>query len=212
MTPDTTFTSPWLDTYIPPDDCLVNMVTQGTSPAVNANEIFDPTSISVLTEAISPADKVDSWFASDHAGPNQSSMSCPITRDTALPSLAVEQRQLSNQTLEDTDSNPFLADPSKCDLITDSFPDEQSQRSTTQIEVSTRVSSSSVANQAKLSTSHLGFRDPFFDTVPKGPSQLSTSRRNPRAPVFDSWDSTQGQAPTLSLNRAESLLGAGKHP
>ena len=212
MTPDTTFTSPWMDTNIPPDDCFANMVTQGTSPATNANEILDPTSISVLPEAISPADKVDSWFASDFAGPSQSSMSCPTTRDTALTGLAGDQRQLSNQTVDDADSNPFLANPSIRDLFTDSIPDEQSQRSTTQMDVSTRVPSSSVANQAKLSTSHLGFRDPFFDSVPKGPSQLSTSRRNVRAPVFDSWDSTHGQAPTITLNKAESAFGAGKHP
>ena len=201
-----------MDTNKSPDDFFVNTETHGTSPAVNANQNLDPTSINILTEAMSPADKVDSWFASDSAGPSQSLTSCPTTKDPALTSLAVDQSQLSNQNVEDADSNTFVAAPTIHDLFTDSFPDEQSQQSTTQVDVSTQAPNSSVANQTKLSTSHMGFRDPFFDSVPKGPSQLSTSRWNARAPVFDSWNSTRGQAPTSSRNKAESPFGAGEHP
>ena len=212
ITPDTTCTSPWMDTNKSPGDFFVNTVTQGTLSAVNANQNLVSTSISVLTEAMSPADKVDSWFASDSAGPSQSSTSRPITTDTGLPSLAGDQSQLSNQNVEDIDSDPFIAGLGTRNLFMDSFPDDPSQQSNTEVDVSTRIPSSTLAKQTKLSTSNLRFRDPFFDSVPKGPSQLSTSRWNARAPFFDSWSSTRGQAHIPSWNKAESLSGEGEHP
>ena len=206
-TPDTIFTSS-IDTNRSPDTYFVNTVTQRALPMLNANKHPDSTSISVLTQTMSPVDKIDSWFASTPAGPGQSSTSRPSTRDTALTSLAGDNSQLSNQKAGDAFLEPTATGPS----TQDSFSDEENKPPMTQMDASAEVSGPLAANQSEPSTSCLNTRDPFFDSVPKGPSQLSTSRWNARAPAFDPWSYTRGEARGSSGNKTETPFVPGEYP
>ena len=199
-----------MDTNKSPDTCFVNTVTQTAQE--NADKDPDSKFVSSSTQAMSPMDKVDSWFASTPAGPSQSSTSRPNTRDTALTSLAGDQSQLSNRNTGDVFFDPTATSPSTRDLFLDSFIDDQSQRSTVQMDPSTNFPLSTNASQSKPSTSYLHSSDPFFDSVPKGPSQLSTSRWNARAPAFNPWTSTRDYTATLPWNKTETSATSGKHP
>ncbi len=211
-TPGTTFTSPWTDTNRSPDSCLVNTVTQKALTAVNAKIHLDLTPTNVLTQAMSPADTVDSWLASTPAGASRSSTSRPNTRDTALTSLAGDPNQLPIQNAGDESFDPATLELSTEQPLTDSYLDEQNELLATQMNASTGLSGSSAPIQSKHPTSHLGARDPFFDSVPKGPSQLRTSRWNARAPTFDPWTSTRDQAPAPSRNTTETPFDPGWYP
>lgn len=194
-----------------PDTFFVNTVTQTALPRINAYKYPDSTFISALTQAMSPTDKVDSWFASTPAGPSQSSTSRPNTRDTALTSLAGDQSQLSNQNTGDAFFDPTATGQRTRDLFLDSFVDDP-QLPTAQRDASTRIPGSLPTNQSKPSTSRLSTRDPFFDSVPKGPSQVSTSRWNARAPAFNVWNSARKQAPASPWSKTEPSVSPGKHP
>lgn len=212
-TPGTVFTSsPWMNTNKSPDTCFLNTVTQAGLPRVSANTSPDSTFVNAVTQAMSTTDKVDSWFASTPAGPSQSSMSRPNTRDTALTSLTGDQSQLSNHNIEDEISDPTATGPSKQDQFLDSFIDHRSQLPTAQMDESTTAPGLSNTDQSKPSTSRVGTRDPFFDGVPTGPSQLSTSRWNARAPAFDPYSSIREQAPASPWNKTETCVSPGKHP
>lgn len=84
-TPGTAFTSPWMDSNRSPDPCFVNTVNETASAGVNINERPDANLVIALSEAMSPTDKIDSWFASTPAGPSQPSTSHLCIGDTALP-------------------------------------------------------------------------------------------------------------------------------
>lgn len=200
-TPGTAFTSPWMDTNKYPDTCFVNTATQ------TANKYPNSTFISALTP-MSPTDKVDSWFTSTPAGPSQSSTSRPNTRDTALTSIAGDQSQLLDRSTGSAFIDPTATGPTTQDLFQDSFVGDQSQLPTTQMEGS---NSSINANQSKPSTPRLSMTDPFFDSVPKGPSQLSTSRWNARATAFSPWHSTRDQTPASPWNKTGTSFSPGKH-
>ena len=208
----TTSTSPWMDTNRSPDTSFVNTVTQATLPVVQTKKDPHSTYISVLTRSMSPTDKVDSWFSSTPAGPSQSSTSRPNTRDTAMTSIAGEQSQPSNQTTGETFLGPTTTGASPQDLFLDSFVDNQSQLPDAQMDANITIPGSLNTNLSRPSISGLGTTDSFFDSVPKGPSQLSTSRWNARAPTFNPWNSTRKQAPTSPCNKPETSVIRGKHP
>ena len=210
-TPGTIFTSsPWMNTSRSLDTCYVNTTTQTALPKVFANTSPDSNFINA-THSMSTTDKVDTWFASTPAEPSQSSMSRPYTRDTALTSFPGDQNQLSNQNTGDALLEPIATCPSTQDPFLDSFVDHRSQLPTAHMDASTKVPGSLKADQRKPSTSRVGARDSFFDSVPTGPSQLSTSRWNARAQPFDPSKSTQEQAPVSPWNKTETLYSPGKH-
>lgn len=211
-TPGTTFTSPWTDAIKSPDTRFVNTMTQTALPRVNANTSLDSTSINAMAQTMSPTDKVESWFSPTPAGPSQSLMSCPNTRHTALTFLARDQSQLPVQNTGDAFFSPAATDPSLRGLLLGSSADQQSQLTISQLNRETINPGSSTAHRSNRLTSHRGTRDLFFDSVPTGPSQLSTSRWNARAPAFDPWKSTQDQAPTSPWNMATTSPSPGKHP
>ena len=179
---------------------------------VNANKHPDSAFISALIQTMSPADKIDSWFASTPAGPSQSATSRPNTKDTGMSSLAGDQSQSSNQESGDASFHSTTTDTSKRAPFPDPFLGLESQLPVMQMDGGTEVPGSSAADQRELSTSGLGTRDPFFDSVPKGPSQLSTPRWNTKSPAFDEWESARGHEPAPPWNKTETPLGPGKHP
>ena len=79
-----------MDSNKSPDPSFVNIVNQTASAGVNTNEYPNPNLIIALSEAMSPTDKIDSWFASTTAGPSQPSTSHPCIRDTALPAMQTD--------------------------------------------------------------------------------------------------------------------------
>lgn len=200
-----------MDTNGLSDTYSVNTVTQRALPVVNPHKNPNSTSFGVLAQTMSPADKVDSWFASTPAEPGQSSTSCPSTRDTALNHFASDQIQLSNQKAKDASFESTATDPSAQAPFPDSFFDSEIRAPLMQLDASTGFPGSWAAHQSELSTPNLGIRDPFFDSVPKGPSQLSNSRWEARALAFDPWSSGRGQAPASSWNKTETPVGPGKH-
>ena len=149
-TPGTPFTSPCMDSNISPDPCFVNTVNTTALVGVNANERPHPNLLIVLSEAMSPTDKIDSWFASTTARPTQPSTSHPCIRDTALPTIHTDAR----------------------------------------IDGHSKVTASSPS----------AMRDPFFDSVPKGP----------RLPVVTSWAPTQDQPQTSPGDKTEVSVSPGK--
>lgn len=199
-----------MDTNGFPNTYFIDTFTQGTLPTMNANKHPDSTSISALIQTMSPVDKVDSWFASTPAAPSQSSTSRPNTRDTAMSSLASDQSQLLNQGVRHESFEPYGA--SKQAPFPDSILDSQSQLLLTQMDGGTEVPGPSAAGRRELSTSLLGTRDPFFDSVPKGPSRLPSSRWDIKAPALVTWESARGQEPAPPWNETETPHGLGKHP
>ena len=141
-----------MDSHKSPDQCFINIVNQTASASVNTNEHPNPNLVIALSEAMSPTDKIDSWFASTTAGPSQPSTSHPCIRDTAPPTMR-------------TDAS--IDGPSK---VTASSPSAT--------------------------------RDPFFDTVPKGP----------RLPVVTSWAPTRDQPQTSLWDKTEASVSPGKSP
>lgn len=176
---------------------------------VNANKHPDLTSISALIQTMSPVDKVDSWFASTPAAPSQSSTSRPNTRDTAMSSLASDQSQLLNQDVRHASFEPYATGVSTQVPFPDSTLGSQSQLLLTQMDGGTEIPGPSAAVRRDLSTST---RDPFFDSVPKGPSRPPTSRWDTKAPALVTWESARGQGPAPPWNEAETPHGLGTHP
>ena len=211
-TPGTTFTSPWMDTNISPDTCFINTVAHMTLLTMDANKQSDSSFISAFAQTMSPVDKVDSWFASTSAGPSQCSKSRPNTRETVLSSVAGDQSQLSNQKAGDASLDSCAARISKQAPLPDAFLNSVHQPQIIQMDGSSEVPGLVADNESEPSTPNLGTRDPFFDTVPKGPSQLSISRWDARAPAFDPLDTTRGQPSTSSWNKTKTPCGPGKNP
>ena len=201
-----------MDTIRFSETYFVNTVTQRALPVVNPNKSPNSTTLGVLTQTMSPADKVDSWFAFTPAEPGQSSTSCPNTTDTALKYSASDQIQLSNPKSGDASFESTATDSSAQASFPDSFFDSENRAPITQLDASTGFPGSWAAHQSELSTPHSGTRDPFFDSVPKGPSQLSTSRWEARALAFDPWSSARGQNAASPWNKTETTVGPGKHP
>ena len=79
-----------MDSDKSPVPCFVGIVNQTASAGVNTNEHPNPNLVVALSEAMSPTDKIDSWFASTTAGPSQPSTSHPCIRDTALPTMQTD--------------------------------------------------------------------------------------------------------------------------
>ena len=208
-TPDTAFTSPWIGTNKSPDTCFVNTVTYPALPGVNATRHPDSNFISPLSQAMSPTEKLDSWFASTPAGPSQSSTSQPNTRDTVLTSLAGDQGQLSNQNTGETFVDSTITGSRTRDLFSGSFVESQSRLPTDQMDPCSGTTNLPNANQSKPSTLCLGTRDPFFDLVPKGPR---ISHWNVRAPAFKPWNPTGAQAPASPWNNTETCVSPGERP
>lgn len=212
-TPGTIFTSsPWMNTNRSPDTGYINTTTQTASPKVFANTSPDSNFFNAVTHSMSTTDKVDSWFASTPAGPSQSSMSRPNTRDTALTSLPGDESQLPNQNTGEAFFDQTCTGPSARHPFLDSFVVHGSQLPTAQMDASTTVPDLLIADRSKTSTSREGTRDPFFDSVPTGPSQLSTLCYNARAPAFNPSDSTREQAPVSPWNKTETYISPGEHP
>ena len=186
-------------------------MTQTSLPVMNAEKGPDSTSITTLTQDMSPTDKVDSWIASTLARPSQSSTSRPNTRNMAITSLAGGQSQLSNQNTGDTFIDPSTSGSSTRDLFPHSFVEEQSQLPEAQMDTSVTLPSSLETNHSKTSTSHLGTRDPFFHSVPKGPSQSSTALGNARARTFNSWNFSGDQAPASRCDETETSIVRGEN-
>ena len=212
-TPGTAITSPWIGTNKSPDTGFVSTVTQSALPVVNANKHLASESTYVLTQAMSPADKVDSWFASNSAGPSRSSTSRQVTRNTALTALADTRSQLSNSRAIHPFFDPTVTGPSTQDVFRAPFLGEQNQPPITQMDASTVPHEASIADRNELAISQLTSSDPFFDGVPKGPSQLSTSRWNARPPAFGPGRSTHDQAATSYTRelRTETPVNPGKY-
>lgn len=208
-TPDTAFTSPWIGTNKSPDTYFVNTVTYTALPGVNATEYPDSIFISPLSQAMSPTEKLDSWFASTPAGPSQSSTSHPNTRDTALNLFAGDQSQISNQNTGDTFVDSTVTGSRTRDLFLGSFVEGQSHLPAEQMDPCSGAANPPNANQSKPSTSGLGTRDPFFDLVPRGPR---ISHWNVRAPAFKPWNSTGEQASASPWNNTETSFSPGKLP
>lgn len=187
-------------------------MTQATLPGLNTKRYPESTHIGALTLAMSPADKVDSWFTSTPAGPSRSLTSRPKTRDTALTSLAGNQNQLWSQNTGNPFIDPSATGPRIRDSFLNSLVEDQGQLPTAQMDASNRIHGSVTATRITPPNSHLGERDSFFDSVPKGPSQVSTSRWNARAPAHSPWHSNRDQAPTSPGNKTEASMSPGKCP
>lgn len=179
---------------------------------VNASKRSDSTYINALNQTMSTADKVDSWFTSTPAAPSQSSTSRPNTRDTAMSSLASDQSQLLNHKVRHEYIEPCVTSASKQAPFLDSTLGSQGQLLLTQMDGGTEVPGPSAAGRCELSTSRLGTRDLFFDSVPNGPNRLPTSRWDTKAPALVTWDSARGQGPEPPWNDTETTYGIGKHP
>ena len=214
--PGTAFTSPWIEFVTPwmdtnryPDTSFANTIVQRGSRVVNADKHSHSDSLSAFwfTE-----DKSDMWLISPPAGPSQSSTSRPNTRDTALTSVDGDQSQLSKQKAEDKSFDSTVSGTSALARFPDSSLDSVQQPLLTQMDGSTEVPDSSAANQSELQTALSSTRDPFFDSVPKGPSQLSISHWDARFPTFNPLDSTRDQAPAPPWKKTETSFGPGKHP
>ena len=212
ITPNTAFTSPWMDTNRSLDTCYINTATQRVLQAVDADKNLDSTSIGVSARIMSPADKVDSWFASSPAGPTYSSPSRPNTRDTALTSLADDQSHPTKHEMGDRLFDPPLSGLGIKDLPFHTFIDHENQPLPALTDARILAPGSSSAHQSKSSISSVNTRDAFFDSVPKGPrSQLSNPRWNAGAPTFDPWSSARGPTPASPWHQIDTPSGPGKH-
>ena len=96
--------------------------------------------------------------------------------------------------------------------LTYSSLDSVQQPLVPQMDGSTEVPDVSAANQSEPQTPRLRLRDPFFDSVPKGPSQLSISRWDAKFPTSNPLDFTHDQAPASPRKKTETSFGPGKHP
>ena len=208
-TPDTAFTSPWIGMNRSPDTYFVNIATHPALPGVNATKYPDSTFISPLFQAMSPTEKLDSWFASTPAGPSEASTSHPNTRDTALTSLTRDRSQISNQNTRDPLVDSTVTGSRARDLFLGSFVEGQSHLPAEQMDPCSGAPNPPNANQSKLSTSGLGTRDPFFNLVPKGPR---LKHWNVQAPAFKPWNSTGEQASASPWNNTETSVSPGKCP
>lgn len=209
LTPNTAFTSPWIGMNRSPDTYFVNIVTHPVLPGVNATKYPDSKFISPLSQAMSPTEKLESWFASTPAGPSQSSTLHTNTRDTALTSLAGDPSQSLNQNTEETFVDSTATGSRTRDLFLGSFVEGESHLPREQMDPRSGAPNSSNANQSKPSTSDPATTDPFFDLVPKGPR---ISHWNVRAPAFKPWSSTGEQAPASPWNNKETSVSPGKSP
>ena len=214
ITPGTAFTSPWIEFAMPmdtnryPDTTFVNTFTRSSSPVLHANKNSHLNSLSTFwfTEYIP-----DTWLMPPPARPSQSSTSRPNTGDTASTSVDSDQSHLSAQEAEDTPFGSTAFGTSASASFSESSLDSVQQAPVPQMDGSTEVPDSSAASQSELQTARLSTRDPFFDSVPKGPSKLSILRCA-RFSAFNPVDSTCDQVPASPRNNTESSLGPGKHP
>ena len=207
--PWTDFIKPWLDTKRYPDTSSANTFTQRVSPVVNANKNSHLNSLGSFTGFTKY--KVDLWLSTP-AGQSQSSISRTTNRDSALTLVDGDQSQLSTQKAEDASFDSTATGASALARFQDSSLDSVQQPLVPQMDGGTEVPDSSAADQSELQTAHLSTRDPFFDSVPKGPSQLSISRWDARFPTFNPLDSTRDQAPASTWNETERSFGPGKYP
>ena len=113
-----------MDSNQSPDPCFVGIVNETVSVGVNTNKRPDPNLIIALSEAMSPTDKIDSWFASTPAGPSQPSTSHPCIRDTALPAMQTDA-SISGHSQVTESSHSAVRDP-----FFDTVPKGPSQPST----------------------------------------------------------------------------------
>ena len=214
-TPGTEFTSPWIEFVTPrmdtkryPDTHFAHTFAQRVSPVVDGNKHSHSNSLRPLTQTYLNESKVDLWlFWSTPAGPSQSSTSRPNTRDTALTSIDGQK-----QKAEDIPFHSTAAGAGTSAHYPDSPLDSVQQPLVPQMDGSTDVPDSSAANQSEPQTARLSTRDPFFDSVPKGPSQLSLSRWDAKFPTFNPLDSTRDQAAASPINKTETSFGPGEHP
>ena len=213
MTPGTVSTSSWDEFAIPwmninrfSDTSFINTVTQKAWPVLDANKPSNSPSAFWFEY------QSEMWSISNPAGPSQSSTSRPNTRDTALTSVDGDQSQLSTQKTEDKSFDSTAFETSALARSPDSSLDSMQQALVPQMDGSTEVPDSSTADQSEPETARLSTRDPFFDSVPKGPSKLSIIRWDARFPAFNPVDPTCNQAPASPRNKTESSLGPGKHP
>lgn len=204
-TPGTAFTSPWIGTNKSPDKYFVNTVIHPALPEVNAKRFSDSTSISVLSQSMSPTEKFDFWFSSTPAGLSRSLTSRLNTSD----SLAGDQSQLSNQNTRDTLIDSTTTGPFTQDLFEGSFVEGESHLPVEHMDQSSGALDLPNVNQSKSSTSEAGTRDPFFDRVPKGPR---LSHWNAQAPAFNPWKATEGQGPASPWCNVETSDSPGKRP
>ena len=203
-----------MDTDRSPKTSFVNTVTESTLLGVNTNKEYDSYSTSLLTRAISPVHKVDSWFASSSAGPCQSSTRRLITSNTASTPVTGFQNQLSNQVARDPVLDLTSTGPSIQEMSWKQLLDEENEQHTTELDASTVRCSSPAIAEGKLLNSHVDSEDPFFDTVPKCATQLSNSNCNAGAPTFDPEKSTRGLALTSSSSwdKKETSTALGEYP
>ena len=202
------FVTPWMDTKRYPDTKNAHTFAQRASPVVNGNKHSNSNSLSPLTQTYLNEFIVNLWlFWSTPAGPSQSSTSRPNTRDTALTSVDGEK-----QKAEDISFHSTTTGAGASAHFPDSTLDWVQQPLVPQMDGSTDVPESSAANQSEPQTARLSTKDPFFDSVPKGPSQLSISRWDARSLTFNPLDSTRDQTPSSLLNKMETSFGPGEHP
>ena len=203
------FVTPWMDTKRSTDTKFANTFAQRTLPLVDANIHYHSNSFGSfawLTECI-----LDLCLSTP-ARASQSLTSHPNTRDTALISVDGEQSQLSKQKAEDTSFVSTATRASATVRFPDVSLDAVQQPLVPQMDGSTEVPDSSAANQSEPKTARLSTSDPFFDSVPKGPRQLSISRWDARFPTFNPLDTTRDQAPASPWIKTESSFDTGKHP
>ena len=201
------FIKPWMDKNRYPDTSIANTIAQRASSVVNANEHSRSNSLSSSIQALLTEFEIDLWIKAPPARASQSAKSRPNTRDTALTSIDGEKKKAEDKSF---DSTATWASASA--RFSNSSLESVQQPLVPQMDGSTDVPDSSAANQSELQTSRSSTRDPFFDFVPKGPSQLSISRWDARFPSSNPLDSTCDQAPASPWSKTETTSDPGKHP
>ena len=182
------FVKPWMDQNRYPDTSIANTIAQRVSPVVDANEHSHSNSLSSSFQALWTEFEIELWIKAPPDGEKQKA------EDTSFDSTAAEASASARFSISSLESVQQPLVP--------------------QMDGSTEVPDSSAANQSQLQTSRSSTRDPFFDSVPKGPSQLSISRWDARFPSSNPLDSTRDQAPASpwSKTETETTFDPGKHP